>query len=232
MKYYKILNKYEYHNDLQYKTGLNEDILPFDPSGDCEPGGIYFSREDIFAFLDWGPWIREVTLPEGEPIYENPGLPKKFKAHRVILGEGRKIDLDVIKELISEGADPKASYSLALRCASENGHTEIVKLLIPVSDPKVFRSTALRLAASNGHIEIVKLLIPVSDPKASESSALRFAARNGYTEIVKLLIPISDPMSHNSKALRLAAYNGHIEIVKLLIPVSDHKVVKNLRLKL
>ena len=58
MNYYKILNKKENHYGLQYQTGLNEDILEFNPSGDCTSGGIYFTREDIFAFLDYGPFIR------------------------------------------------------------------------------------------------------------------------------------------------------------------------------
>lgn len=51
---------------MQYRDGLNEDVLPFNPNGDCEAGGIYFAREDILAFLDRKQWIREVTLPEGE----------------------------------------------------------------------------------------------------------------------------------------------------------------------
>jgi len=62
-----------------------------------------------------------------------------------------------------------------------------------MSDPKSLGSYALRWAANNGHLEIVKLLIPVSDPKALDSNALRCAATKGHLEIVKLLIPVSDP---------------------------------------
>ena len=95
MKYYKITNKEECHNDMIYKTGLNIDILPFNPSGDCEEGGIYFSDiKNILSFINYGPWIREVTLPENEEIYENPGHLKKWKSHRVILGERRRIERD------------------------------------------------------------------------------------------------------------------------------------------
>ena len=35
MNYYKILNESENHQGLQYKTGLNIDPKPFNPSGDC-----------------------------------------------------------------------------------------------------------------------------------------------------------------------------------------------------
>ena len=163
MNYYKILKESECHNELQYKTGLNIDPIEFNPSGDCEPGGIYFAKEDILYFLDYGPWIRKVTLPEDAQIYENPGEPKKWKADKVILGEREKITVEVIKRLIDEGADPKINDSYPLRWAARNGHTEIVKLLIPISDPKVYNSEALRWAAQNGHIEVIKLLIPVSE---------------------------------------------------------------------
>jgi len=260
MDYYKILNRHECHHGLQYNTGLNIDPIVFNPSGDCKPGGIYFSREDILAFLNYGPWIRKVTFPEGAQIYENLEKPKKWKADKIILGEREEITIEVIKRLINEGADPtvdnnyplryaalngyinivkllipvsdgKASNNIALKYAAYNGHVEIVKLLIPVSNPKANNSEALRYAAEYGHTEVVKLLIPVSDPKANNSIALRWAARNNRIEIVKLLIPVSDPKTCNSEALRNAAENGHIEIVKLLIPVSDPKADNSIALR-
>lgn len=104
MKFYKILDETECHNGLQYKTGLNIDPIPFNPSGDCEPGGIYYAREDILYFLDYGPWIREVTLPDDARTYLNPRLPVKWKADKVILGERRRINDEVIEELLDEGA--------------------------------------------------------------------------------------------------------------------------------
>jgi hypothetical protein len=164
MDFYKILNEDEKHHELQYQTGLNIDPVPFDPSGDCKPGGIYFSREHILAFLNYGPWLRKVTLPDNAQVYENPGKPRKWKADRVILGEREKLDdVNIIKRLIDEGADPKIRNSYPLQWAARYGYIEIVKLLIPVSDPKDDDSLALRWAAEYNHIEIVKLLLPVSD---------------------------------------------------------------------
>ena len=127
---------------------------------------------------------------------------------------------DVIKLLIPI-SNPKDDNSKLLRLAARYGHTDVVKLLIPVSDPKAIGSYALRWAAEKGHTEVVKLLIPVSDPKALDSRALRLAAENGHTDVVKLLIPVSDPKANDSLALRWADANGHTEVVKLLIPVSD-----------
>ena len=135
VNYYKILNEEETHYGLKYHDGLNEDPLPFNPSGNCEPGGIYFSREDILAFLDYGPWIRKVTIPEGEPIYENPGSPKKWKAKRVILGPRRRINFQVIKELVEEGANIHVYNDYALRWAVEKDHLDVVKFLVKEGAP-------------------------------------------------------------------------------------------------
>jgi hypothetical protein len=219
MNYYKILNEEEYHHKLQYKFGLNIDPLKFNPYGDCTSGGIYFSREDILYFLDYGPYIRKVTLPEDAQIYENPGEPKKWKADKVILGERENITAEVIKRLIDEGADPIISDNYPLRWAARYGHTEIVKLLVSVTNPKIHNSYILRNAACHGHIEVVKLLLPLSNLEMN-NIALKYATYNGHTEIVKLLIPVSDPKSYDNIALVWAVERGYTDIIKLLIPVS------------
>jgi ankyrin repeat protein len=160
MNYCKITNSEENHKNMQYKTGLNVDIFSFNPSGDCAPGGIYFSREDILSFLNYGTWIREVTLPEDAQVYENPGIPKKWKADKVILGERRKIDLEVIKSLIEEGADIHADNDYVLRWSAENGYLETVKYLVKKgSNINAYSDCALRYAANNGHLEVVKYFV-------------------------------------------------------------------------
>ena len=190
MNYYKILNEEETHNVLKYHDGLNVDPLPFNPSGDCESGGIYFSREDILAFLYYGPWIRKVTLPEGEPIYENPGFPKKWKAKRVILGPRRKIDLQVIKELVKEGVDIHVDDDYALSWAARNGHLDVVKFLVEKgADIHADGDYALRLAAENGYLDVVKYLVENrANIYAKDNYALRLAAKNGHLDVVKYLV--------------------------------------------
>jgi hypothetical protein len=152
MKYYKILNKEEKHNSLQYKTGLNIDPRPFIPAGSCITGGIYFAREDILSFLEYGPWLREVILPPDARVYENPGLPRKWKADKVVLGEREKIDAEVIERLITEGADVHASNEEALIWAALHKHHDILKILlahgIDIHDGNKF---ALRYAIENGY---------------------------------------------------------------------------------
>jgi len=217
MNFYKITNKEERHNGLQYKTGLNVDPLPWNPSGDCAPGGIYFSREDIFAFVNYGPWIRKVTIPEDAEMYENPGSPKKWKANKVILGKRRKIGVKVIKSLIGEGADIHIDDELTLKWASENGHFETAKLLLKHgANVNANNEWALRCASINGHLKIVKLLI--KNGSDIHDWALRFASENGHLEIVKILIE-HGAYTHakNNGALMAARIYGHTKVAEFLL---------------
>lgn len=89
---------------LQYHDGLNEDILPFNPQGVCEPEGLYYARKDIFAFISYGPWIREVTLCSDSKIYKDPDRNvEKWKTNKFILGSRRRIDVKIIQELLDGG---------------------------------------------------------------------------------------------------------------------------------
>jgi len=218
MNFYKITNKGEKHNGLQYKTGLNVDPLPWDPSGDCKSGGIYFSREDIFAFLIYGCWVRKVTIPEDVEVYENPGEPKKWKAHKVILGKRRKIDINVIKSLIEEGTNIHADDDWALRWASRKGHLEVVKLLIEHgANVNARNDWALKWASRKGHLKIVKLLLNYG-VHADNGWALVWASENGHLAVVKLLIAYGANVHvYDDEALECASENGHTKVVDLLL---------------
>jgi len=232
MKYYKILNKDENHHNLQYKTGLNVDPIPFNPRGNCKPGGIYFSREDILAYLGYGCWIREVTLPENEEIYEETGNPKKFKAHSVILGERREINLEVIKELVNEGVNVHVNNDCALRFASENGHVEIVKFLVSKgANVNACNDYPLQSAANNGHLEIVKFLVSEgANVHSGNYCALRFASENGHLEIVKFLVSVgANVHSENDVALRWAVLNGHDMALRCAVENGHLEIVEYLK---
>jgi ankyrin repeat protein len=100
---------------------------------------------------------------------------------------------------------------------------DINPLMVLISQP--LGSTPLILASENGHIEIVKLLLDadakVSAKRYDNSNALILASQNGYTEIVKLLLDSGAKLDSRTKigatALILASQNGHTETVKLLL---------------
>ena len=81
--FYKITNKYENHNQFQYKTGLNILKQKFEPNLDCGPGGLYFAEKiDILDWCNLGENIREVQIPVTAKLCK---LSKKYKADRIIL---------------------------------------------------------------------------------------------------------------------------------------------------
>ena len=131
MTYLKILNSAENHNDLQYVEGLNIDPIPFQPKGSCVAGGIYFtSAENITKFLDYGIWVREVTIPEGSQMVKDP-QGDKWRADKVILGPRKSLsEVSTWEYLVSVGADVRVHDDEAVRWASLNGHLEIVKYLV------------------------------------------------------------------------------------------------------
>ena len=227
MRFYKVLNEDECHNGFQYHDGLNVDSEPFNPSGNCEPGGIYFAREDILAFLSYGVWIREVTIPEGEPIYENPGHPKKYKSHRVILGQRRRITPDVVQELIDEGADVNAGGDDPLHVVIHCNCPDIVKILINNgADINAGNGKILRYAIYYNWPDTVKFLIENgADVNARDGEPLRAAIHYNRPEIVKLLIERgADVNACDRDLLRIAKSYDNPEIFKILTENSSGSV--------
>ena len=225
MDCYKITNAEECKGKLNYHDGLVTDNLSFNPSGDCLSGGIYFTREDIFAFIEDECWIRKVEIPDGEEIYENPGNPKQWKAHRVFLYPRRKITLEVIKELVEEGASIHADNDLALVWSSKNGYLDIVEYLISkganvhTNSDRCFNSNcALMLAAKNGHLEIVTLLVENgANVHAGGDWALLWASENNHLKVAKFLVKNGTYRQHIIKeALKRASENEHSEVVNFL----------------
>jgi len=46
MKFYKIVNP-EGHQGMTYTEGLNTDVMPFNPSGNCKSGNNWIQYNDI-----------------------------------------------------------------------------------------------------------------------------------------------------------------------------------------
>lgn len=101
----KLTNESENHRCFQYQTGLNTDIIPFNPTGKYQAGGLYFCELNKL-----GEWINYVTInlegkydsmfyvrfvkiPHGAEVYEEID---SFKSDQLILGERQKIeDLEI-----------------------------------------------------------------------------------------------------------------------------------------
>jgi len=229
MNYYKILNKDECHNGLQYHNGLNIDPVPFNPSGACQPGGMYFASKDILEFLSDGPWIRQVTLPDDAQIYKDPGGVQKWKADKFILGRRRKVaSAKVIEELIADGVDFRASMDEPLRWACSHGHTGVVKILLKHGvSVHMYNDLAIKNASLEGYLAIVKLLVRHgANPHVDNEMPLSHASGRGHLDIVKYLVELNtDVKTRCNGAIYWACVNNHVEVVSYLfsigIPLED-----------
>ena len=86
-------------------------------------------------------------------------------------------------------------------------------------------TTALMLASQNGHTEIVCLLLnhkaDINKQRTTDHmTAFMIASQNGHTEIVHFLLEhgadVKAKISDGTTAFMFASQNGHIEIVRLL----------------
>jgi hypothetical protein len=188
--YLKITNKDEIHHGLQYHDGLVIDPVPFEREGTCCPGGIYFTTpEFICYFLDYGPWIREVTIPEDAEIVQDPSG-NKWRVSKVILSQRKDLEeVETWKWLVESGIDIHVDNDYFLKHAAYYGHLELVKYLVESGlDIHVEEDLSLRYAAMKGHLEVVKYLVEKgSDIHSNNDEALRNAFYRGYSEIVKYL---------------------------------------------
>lgn len=88
--FYKLLNESEQHYGMKYATGVNTDVLPFNPSGVCSSGGLYFfSRRQFVSFWWHVPpenvvWLRMVSFTPNSLIWDEGD---KMKTNEFVLGE-------------------------------------------------------------------------------------------------------------------------------------------------
>ena len=93
--YYKFVRDDYTHNGFVYKLGLNIDHLPFNPSGSCESGGLYFTDlEHVLEYSDYGHLVAEIELPDNARIYKDPNG-NKWKADRFIIKQINTFDFFV-----------------------------------------------------------------------------------------------------------------------------------------
>lgn len=90
---FKLCNEKCVHYGMHYKEGLNVDILPFNPKGQCQPGGLYyFTGKQIldynaFVSCDKQHWIFDVEIPDDAQVYHENW---KSKADKLILKNKRR----------------------------------------------------------------------------------------------------------------------------------------------
>lgn len=104
-------------------------------------------------------------------------------------------------------------HNMALRSAAQNGHAEIVQLLLDAHDtridPSALEDEAIVEAAARGHLEVVRTLL--------NHPGTRFAPNGG--RVIR-----ANPSARGNAAISLAARNGHVDVVRLLLEVHDRGI--------
>ena len=90
-EFYKVLTKDYKHYDFTYQHGLNVDHIPFNTSGICSLGGLYFTEVDKVSY--WidrfkSVYIAKVTIPSNASVYVEKD---KFKADQFVLDLDNKM---------------------------------------------------------------------------------------------------------------------------------------------
>jgi hypothetical protein len=68
--YFKVINSNYVQKGFKYQLGLNVDTVPFNPSGSCNPGGLYFATAlNLPAFFKYGTLIVKVTIPDKAKVH-------------------------------------------------------------------------------------------------------------------------------------------------------------------
>ena len=84
-------------------------------------------------------------------------------------------DLQVVRYLVSQGADVKA-----VKLATISGHLEVVKYLVSQGADN---EPVIPFASNYGHLEVVKYLVSQGADVRANDNAVRMASYNGHLEV-------------------------------------------------
>lgn len=141
--------------------------------------------------------------------------------------------IDVVRELLDEGADPNEIDRLgstALHFAAEKGYWDIARLLLERNaSPKIKNASdtmPLHLAVQKRHRQVAQLLLECDGSLVNFSNRgmeypIHLAAENGDIEMVQLLLTFkantSNVCSLNLTALHIAVKDGNREMCEVLL---------------
>ncbi|AAV51020.1 putative ankyrin repeat protein [Acanthamoeba castellanii mimivirus] len=183
---------------------------------------FFFTRIDnVFDFLKYGIYLREITLPTNNTNFKLYTENGKLSANIINFDVKHKLsDPETFDYLVEKGANIKPHLVNILFWASNHGFLNIIKYVHKYGiDLRTNNDYALRLACKGGHNNVVKFFIRNGlDPKASNDFAICWAAEFGHYETVKILIKYNlDITTCSNYALRYACKNGYITLANYLI---------------
>ena len=206
--------------------------------------------EKIFSSLDTDDLVKLLPVSKTwKELIENVSI-KRIKRWRGKIYDACKDgQMEVVKLLLLYSDDEGEDLKWVFRFACENGHKDIVKLMLGLPGSKHIglnffpaQKTPFIIAYEKGHQDVVKILL--NHPRSQDIDLVwvfRFACHNGHTDIVKLMLdlPASKDIglnfssfesfvgygttpagvSPNRTPFMMACEKGHKDVVKILL---DH----------
>lgn len=150
--------------------------------------------------------------------------------------------LEIVKLLLNYEIDLHY-YEIALCFASQYGHLEIVKFLVEFGiDPSCRSNSAIKIASKNGYSDIVKFLLKDSRVNPEDDSnfirwipldnimigdypeidirlnlPISLASKYGHSNIVEILLKRVNPSINNNEPISEACNYNQIKVVKILL---------------
>ncbi len=180
-----------------------------------------------------------------------------FKRRKLLIKASINGDIATVQQLLERGTNRHIVDSwdygnTPLHLAAQEGHTEIVQLLLENDDTEKSgclkaskirsinrdRYTPLHLAAKNGHTYTVAVLLDhiptdwINYTTYSGKSAFDLVVTADHTDIVRIMLEkVRDhiPDSCLARSLLCAAQNGNVTIVKLLLEAGVTSNTRDLR---
>ena len=224
--YFKITNEKENHHGFQYVDGLNVLLDDFndDPNQSCCKGGFYFTDAiNIFKYLGYGIYLREIILPVTNPNFRMVKVGGyKWRANMIILGKRYELsNIDTLKYLI----ELETNKNCACVQSARYGYLELVKYLAENgADINANNDYAFRQSARYGHLEVVKYLVEHgrADIHANNDYALGLSAKNGHLDVVKFLVENGANIhADNDYALRWSGNNDDSRVIDYLESIAS-----------
>ncbi len=142
--------------------------------------------------------------------------------HNIIYSVAVSGCVDIMRYIVSIGADIHADNDYALREASRAGNLEMVQYLVSVgADIHALNDNALRTACAYSRLDIVQYLVSVgANIHVDNDIALREASYKDGLETVQYLVSMgADIHALNDSALRIACANDNLNVVKYLVSI-------------
>lgn len=205
--YCKITNESEFHEGIQYVTGLNV-------SNKNECNLIFIKISDVDKFFNFGRYIRIVYLPSDDPNFKMESHGEfAEKANMIILGERMSL-LDVVTY---RTLDINIQHNIVniINIASKEGYIDVLNRLKTHNVKLMYNECAINHASSNGHIKILNWWKDQVGFKLKYTNlAINNASSKGQISVLNWWINSGLKLKYDKWAIIGASFYGNVEVLE------------------